>query len=385
MESNQIMNNFFLTCPRGLEEVTANDISQHIKDEPVIKKGGVSFIGNQSDMYKVNLYSRTGMYLLKKLLFFKAKNFDFLYSKIYNYEWEKVIDPLKNFSIRIKSKSNFFENSGYTTLKAKDAIVDRIRKKTGKRPSIDKINSDIKIFIIIKDDDVKIFIDSSGRPLFMRGYRSKIHKASLNECLAAGLVLLSNWNKMNPFYDLMCGSGTIPIEAAMIAYNIPPGIKRKKFAFQLWPDYNQKLWQETIQDAKSKINLDTNVEISGSDNIKKNINLAIESTKKIGLHDKINFKTEDVENFKSIDDNGVIILNPPYGLRLGDEKNLQNLYRKIGDVFKNECSGFDAYIFTHNKVLAKSVGLRTKRKFILKNGQLDCRLLYYPMQEGKFS
>jgi putative N6-adenine-specific DNA methylase len=380
-----IMNEYFLTCPRGLEEVTAKDVNQYIEDEPRVKKGGISFIGDLSDMYKVNLYSRTGMYLLKKLLFFKANNFDFFYSKIYNYEWEKIIDSSKNFSIRMKSKSSFFENSGYTTLKAKDAIVDRIRQKTGQRPSIDKINSDIKIFIIIKEDSIKIFIDSSGRPLFMRGYRSKIHKASLNECLAAGLVLLSNWNKVDPFYDLMCGSGTIPIEAAMIAFNIPPGIKRKRFAFQLWPDYSQKIWQKTIEDAKSKINLDLDVDINGSDYIKKNINLGIESAKKIGLHDKIKFTREDLENFKSQNNKGVIILNPPYGLRLGDEKKLQFLYQKIGDIFKNECSGFDAYIFTHNKVLAKSVGLRTKRKFILKNGQLDCRLLYYPMQDGKFS
>ena len=379
------MNDFFLTCPRGLEEVTAKDISHHIKDEPIIEKGGVSFIGNNSDMYKINLYSRTGMYLLKKLLFFKANNFDNLYSKVKNYKWEDVIVSPQNFSIRIKSKSNYFQNSGFATLKIKDAIVDRIRIKTGKRPNIDKLNSDIKIFVIIKDENIKIFIDSSGRPLFMRGYRTKIHKASLNECLAAGLILLSNWDKQKPFYDLMCGSGTIPIEAAMIAFNIPPGIKRTRFAFQLWPDYDQKLWQSVIENAKSKINLNFNIDINGSDQLRKNINLSIESAKKIGLQDKINFSTENLENFKCSDNNGIVILNPPYGIRLGDEKNLQNLYQKIGDVFKNECAGFDAYIFTHNKILAKSVGLRTKRKFILKNGQLDCRLLYYPMRDGKFS
>ena len=379
------MNDYFLTCPRGLEQVTAKDISQHIKDEPIIEKGGVSFIGNKSDMYKINLYSRTGMYLLKKLLFFKANNFDSLYSKVKNYKWEDVIISPQNFSIRIKSKSNYFQNSGFATLKIKDAIVDRIRIKTGKRPNIDKLNSDIKIFVIIKDENIKIFIDSSGRPLFMRGYRTKIHKASLNECLAAGLILLSNWDKQKPFYDLMCGSGTIPIEAAMIAFNIPPGIKRTRFAFQLWQDYDQKIWQSVIENAKSKINLNFNVDINGSDQLRKNMNLSIESAKKIGLQDKINFSTENLENFKCSNNNGVIILNPPYGIRLGDEKNLQNLYQKIGDIFKNECAGFDAYIFTHNKVLAKSVGLRTKRKFILKNGQLDCRLLYYPMQDGKFS
>ena len=349
------MNEYFLTCPRGLEEVTAQDINQHINDTAQIEKGGVRFFGDLTDLYKVNLYSRTGMYLLKKLLSFKATNFDTLYNKVIRYKWELIFDSSKNFSIRIKVKSKSFENSGYTTLKIKDAIVDRIRKETGERPNIDKTNSDIKIFVIIKDEDVKIFIDSSGRPLFMRGYRSKIHKASLNECLAAGLILLSNWDKKNPFYDLMCGSGTIPIEAGMIAYNIPPGILRKKFAFQLWPDYNQTLWQEVIKEAKSKISLNNKVYIYGSDNIRKNISLSIESAKKIGINDKISFIRDDIENFQSDNKKAVVILNPPYGIRLGNEANLQELYKKIGDVYKKQCAGFDAYIFTHNKSLVKFV------------------------------
>ena len=380
------MNEFLLTCPRGLEEVTAQDINQHIKDVAEIKKGGVTFLGDLVDLYKVNLYSRTGMYLLKKLLSFKATNFDFLYTKVLHYQWESILDSSKTFSIRIKVKSKFFENSGYTTLKIKDAIVDRVREKTGERPNIDKTNSDVKIFVIIKDDIVNIFIDSSGRPLFMRGYRSKIHKASLNECLGAGLVLLSNWNKKTPFYDLMCGSGTIPIEAAMIAFNIPPGILRKQFAFQLWPDYDEKLWREIVSNSRKAINMNKDIKIFGSDMFQKNIILSMESAKKIGVYKRINFKKNTIEHFNSNDsNNGVIILNPPYGIRLGDEKNLQMLYKQIGDIFKNKCSGFDAYIFTHNKNLVKFVGLRTKRKFILKNGQLDCRLLYYPMRDGKFS
>lgn len=379
------MNEYFLTCPRGLEEVTATDISPHINDAPEVKKGGVKFVGDLADLYKVNLYSRTGMYLLKKLFFFKATNFDFLYKKVLQYKWESIFDSTKNFSIRIKVNSTTFENSGYTTLKIKDAIVDRIRNKTGKRPNIDKTNSDIKIFVIIKNEDVSIFIDSSGRPLFMRGYRSKIHKASLNECLAAGLILLSKWDKKVPFYDLMCGSGTIPIEAAMIAFNIPPGILRKRFAFQIWPDYDEKLWKRIIGNSKKLIKINNDVKIFGSDMFLKNIILSIESAKKIGINESISFKKNTLEHFKSENIPGVIILNPPYGIRLGTETKLQELYKQIGDVFKNKCSGFHAYVFTHNKTLSKFVGLRTKRKFILKNGQLDCRLLYYPIQEGKFS
>jgi len=378
------MDEYFITCPRGLEEVTANDIAQHIKDSPNLNKGGVSFFGSLKDLYKVNLYSRTGMYVLKKLFEFKANNYDIIYKKIYQFNWAKIINDQTTFSIRTKVKSNEFENSGYLTLKVKDAIVDKIRKSIGKRPNIDKINSDIKIFLIVKNNQIKIYIDSSGRPLFMRGYRSKIHKASLNECLAAGIILLSNWDKKSLFYDLMCGSGTIPIEAGMIAYNIPPGILRSKFAFQLWNDYDKNLWENVVRESKSKINFNNDIQIFGSDNVRKNIDLSIKSAERINLHKHINFSTKDLSDCTINKSTGVVIVNPPYGVRLGTEENLQNLYKKIGDVFKNKCSGFDTYIFTHNKNLAKFVGLRTRRKFILKNGQLDCRLLYYPIKEGSF-
>ena len=378
------MNEYFITCPRGLEEVTAKDITSHIQCNPTQKKGGVSFKGTLEDMYKINLYTRTGMYVLKKITQFKANNFNTVYKNTFDCNWEDIIGCEKTFLIRTKVKSSIFENSGFVTLKIKDAIVDKIKKKKNKRPNINKINPDVKIFIYIKDDEFKIYIDSSGRPLFMRGYRSRIHKASLNECLAAGIVLLSNWDLKSSFYDPMCGSGTIPIEAAMIAFNIPPNILRERFAFQLWDDYDIKLWKKILSNSRGKIKIDNSIKIFGSDNIYKNIKLSTESAKKIKLDKFISFSKKDLIEFSSNSEKGVIIVNPPYGIRLGTEEKLQSLYSSIGDVFKNKCAGFDAYIFTHNKNLAKFVRLRTKRKIILKNGQLDCRLLYYPMKKGSF-
>ena len=379
------MNEYFITCPRGLEEVTAKDIHELIKCEPTISKGGVGFKGELKDMYKINLYSRTGMYVLKKLTEFRAADFNLVYKNIFDYPWEALIGNEKTFSIRTKVKSSIYENSGFATLKIKDAIVDKIKRKTNKRPNINKINPDIKIFVFIKGDEFKVYIDSSGRPLFMRGYHAKIHKASLNECLAAGLVLLSNWDRKSSFYDPMCGSGTIPIEAAMIAFNIPPGILRTRFAFQLWPDHDIKLWNKIIAESKGKIKMDDKIKIYGSDNVGSNIKLSTESAKRINLEKYIDFSMKDITSFSSEDLSGVVIVNPPYGIRLGTEEKLQELYKSIGDIFKNKCAGFDTYIFTHNKNLAKFVGLRTKRKIILKNGQLDCRLLYYPIKEGSFS
>ena len=377
------MKNFFLTCPRGLEDVTAKQISKYIKDTPIINKGGVSFKGNISDMYLVNLHSRTGMHLLKKIISFKAKNNKELYNKIYKYDWDKFIDSDKTFFIKSKSNSEIFNNTNFITLKIKDGIVDNIRNKTGKRPSIDKINPDIILFIIVRNDTVNIYVDSSGDPLFKRGYRTKIHKAALNESLAAGIIYLSNWDRKSSLYDIMCGSGTIPIESAMMAYNIPPGIFRGKYAFQKWDDYNHSLWISMICKAKEKININNDVEIFGSDYFKKNIELAIHSSEKIGINN-INFKQLDIKDFSPTHSSGTMIINPPYGNRIGEENTIKKLYKQLGDLFKNRFNNFNIYFFTGNLEAIKSIGLRSKKRIILKNGKLDCRLLHYPITTGKF-
>jgi len=377
------MEDFFLTCPRGLEETTASQISKYIKNNPIIDNGGVSFKGDLTDMYMTNLYSRTGMHLLKKIISFKSVTTDEIYNNIYEYDWNTILDSNKTFFIKTKSNSVYYKNTNFITLKVKDAIVDKIRKQNGIRPSIDKINPDFIFFIIIKDDSIKVYIDSSGDPLFKRGYRTKIHKAALNESLAAGIIYLSNWDRVSPLYDIMCGSGTIPIEAAMMAYNIPPGVFRGKFAFQKWNDYNHSLWITTLCKAKEKININDNLEITGSDYFKKNIDLSLDSSKKIGINNII-FNRLDIKDFKPAHSSGTIIINPPYGIRVGEENTIKKLYKQLGDLFKKRCHGFDVYFFTGNLEAIKSIGLRSKRKIILKNGKIDCRLLYYPMMSGKF-
>ncbi len=379
------MDKYFLTCPRGLEEVTKNQISNYINTSIIIDKGGVHFTGSLKDMYLINLHSRTGMRLLKNLFTFSINKPQDLYKSIYSLNWKKIIAIQKTFSIKTKLKTNLFTNSSATSLKIKDAIVDNIRKEFGKRPSIDKQNPDIGLFIFINDNNISIYLNTTGVPLFKRGYRTQIHKAALNESLAAGLVLLSNWNKKDNFYDIMCGSGTIPIEAAMIAYKIAPGLFRNNFAFKGFDDFNKTLWNKLINNAKENINLKDEIQIFGSDHIKDNIELSTNSSQKIGIENNINFSISNINNIKVQDSSGTVIINPPYGNRIGDNSKIHSLYRNLGDIFKKKFSGYDAYIFSGNLDAIKSVGLRSKKRIILKNGTIDCRLVYYPMTTGNFS
>ena len=377
------MKDYLLTCPRGLEEVTQKDISKYINQKSNIVNGGVEFKGHKKDMYAVNLYSRTGMHLLEKLFHSKIYSSKKLYSNIYDLPWNKFIKPDTSFMIKTKIRSTLFNKSNTVTLKIKDAIVDNIRRKFGKRPSINKESPDLYLYVIIQENKITIYINTSGIPLFKRGYRAKIHRAGLNESLAAGLILSSNWNPRVPFYDIMCGSGTIPIEAAMIAHKIPPRLNRKYYAFKKLKNYDSTLLDSLIENSKNKIIDNKKFSIFGSDHIKANISLAYESSKLIGLKDSIQFSVKNIKDFIP-SEKGTIIINPPYGHRLGDPNAIKVLYKQLGDLFKTKCAGCNVFVFSGNLDAIKSIGLRSKSRTILKNGKIDSRLLHYPMIDGSY-
>lgn len=377
------MYKLYLTCPRGLEEVLCNETKEYIPQKINIDNGGITFNGNLEDIYRINYKTRIGMNLHMQLFEGHVSNYNDLYRIIYNFNWTKILHHKNTFSIKTKLNSDVIQKQNFCTMKSKDAIVDRIRKETNSRPSIDKRNPDFYIFIYIKNKKMKVFLNSSGWPLFMRGYRSKIHKAALNESLAAGILKLTNWDKDTALYDSFCGSGTFLIEAAMDAFKIPPRILRTFYAFQNWKNFDKKILGKIIKEEQNKIKY-KEINLYGSDIVSQNIKLAKESIEKLNLTKYIKLDIKDFVNIIPSEDNGIFISNPPYGYRIGEMENLKNLYKKIGDHLKNNFQGFDGYIFTGNLELLKSVGLRTKKKIILKNGMIDCRLAYYPLKSGKF-
>ena len=379
-----LTDNLFITCPRGLEDPLSSEIETLLGVTPSINAGGVHVKGREESIYKLNLHTRTSMLVLQEIISFKSDGIEDLYEKVKSYPWHKLISSSETFSIRSKINSKLFERSNILALKVKDAIVDRIRQESNTRPSVDKENPTYPIILNIKNNRVTIYLNTSGSALYIRGYRGQVHRASMNPSLAAGLVLLSNWDHVSPFYDPMCGSGTIPIEALMIASSIPPRIARDSYTFKKWKSFNPELFSKIKEESIKKIQpLSEN--IYASDNTIANINLTKQSLLKINQVGKITLEVLDIGDFKTYTSEGTIIMNPPHGHRMSQTKALEGLYRKIGDRLKSECAGHNAYIFCMNNNLPKSIGLRTKRKFILKNGKLDCRLLFFPMSEGKFA
>ena len=377
-------NKIFVTCPRGLEEVLSEELKTILGKDITPDHGGVHVDGDISDIYKINLSSRIAMHVLQQVISIKSTNINQLYTLVKSHNWSKLITKDDTFSIRTRVNSSIFRNSNIVTLKIKDAIVDRIRMETQSRPSIDKDNPTYQIFVNIKDNRIKIYLNTSGDPLYIRGYRARVHRAAINPCMAAGLIQLSTWDGDSAFYDPMCGSGTIPIEALMLAISMPPRYKRSSYAFKKWSTFNEKIYNKHLDSINSKIEFSKEVSIYGLDNTVKNLELVRSSLGILGLDERLDLEVADIKDFKTTTDRGVIITNPPHGHRMSREDALRALYKSIGDTLKTSCQNHDAYIFSMNNTLSKSIGLKTKRKHVLKNGKLDCRLLYFPIQEGKF-
>lgn len=364
----------------GFEEILAKELLQLGAQQ--IKPGNrmVSFVGDLGFLYKANLCLRTALKILKPIHTARVQDEDALYQLFYDFPWEDFLDVDSKFVIDSVVHGTLFTHSQFASQKAKDGLVDQFRDRYNERPSVDLNRPDLRINLHIQEDFCIVSLDSSGASLHHRGYRTATNIAPLNEVLAAGLIQLSGWKGNTDFLDPMCGSGTIVIEAAMFASNIPANINRKQFAFEKWTDWDADLF-EKIQESQLKRIKNPGIQIKGSDKAPSAIEKATINVENANLSEFITLEKKD---FFQIDKETSgplhLLTNPPYGERLDGDMNA--LYQGIGDAFKQSFPNTQAWLISSNMEALKCVGLRPSRKIKLFNGKLESRLMFYPIYEG---
>jgi putative N6-adenine-specific DNA methylase len=364
----------------GFEEILAKELQQLGAQEVEIGTRAVSFKGDKGFMYKANLSLRTALKILKPIYYFKATNDQNLYKGIQGIDWSKYIGENQTFVIDTTIHSDNFKHSQFVSQKAKDAIVDQFREKTGQRPSIDKDFPDVRINIHIAKDQVSVALDTSGASLHHRGYRMATNIAPINEVLAAGMLLLSGWEGQGDFIDPMCGSGTILAEAAMIACHIPANINRKEFAFEKWSDWDPDLFATIESSLLNKVR-EFHYTIIGYDKAPSAVLKAKDNIKNANLQDYISIHERNFFDTEKTTKGPLhMLFNPPYGERL--DIQMERFYAEIGDTLKKSYPGTNAWFITANLEALKFVGLKPSRKIKLFNGSLEARLVKYEMYEG---
>ena len=364
----------------GLEQILANEINAIGGKNITLGNRAVFYEGNLEIIYKSNYLLRTALRVLKEIEFFRFKNVDQFYLKCKEIDWFQYFSVDQSFVIHSTvGNSKDFTNSMFASLKAKDAIADYFREKLGKRPNVDTENPEIVIDLHVHGDNCTVSLDSSGDSLHKRGYRIKQGEAPLNEVLAAGMILLTGWKGECDFLDPMCGSGTLPIEAAMIAHNIPSGKFRKNYAFENWRDFDQLLLDSVKQSTEKK---EFNYYIFASDISGSNLLNAQTNARRALVFNKIKFQTSDFKDLKIPLKNGLIIINPPYGERL-KERDLDELYGMIGERLKHQFAGNNAWILSSSMESLKFIGLKPEVRMDLFNGSLKCKYNNYKLFSGK--
>ena len=364
----------------GVENLLKSEIEKLTNKEVRLEKRAVSFDGNTEDIYKVNLWSRLSIDVLVHLYSFRATNEQQLYNKITNFRWEDHLSVQETFSFSSIVHSSFFKHSQYVALKAKDALVDRFKKKSGVRPNVDKTNPDQHFIIRLSEKNASILWNSSGDPLFKRGYRTHTVEAPVNEVLAAAILDLTGWDCKSTLIDPMCGSGTFLCEALIKSSNYAPGLNRKQFAFEKSKSFKKELWNELIENAKSKISKN-NTPIYGFDISEDAISFTEKNIENLFPFNTVKLKNEDFFNLDKPFSEGLIIMNPPYDVRLKNS-NIMDFYNAIGSRLKHFWENYDAWVFSGNLSASKKLGLKPQKKIILFNGPLECKLIHLPIYKG---
>ena len=366
---------------QGLEEVLAQELTELGAGNIEIGRRMVSFTGDKAMMYKANFCLRTAIRILKPIKHFTANSADEVYDAVKAIEWDEYLDNMSSFSVDAVVFSEEFRHSKFVAYKVKDAIVDYFREKTGNRPSVRISKPDLGINIHIAENQCTLSLDSSGESLHRRGYRQEQVEAPLNEVLAAGMILMTGWRGECDLIDPMCGSGTIPIEAALIARNIAPGVFRKEFGFEKWKDFDRELLDSIYNDDSQE--KEFKHKIYGYDNNPKANEIATHNVKAAGVSKDIILKIQPFQQFEQPAEKSIIITNPPYGERISSD-DLLGLYKMIGERLKHAFTGNDAWILSYRDECFDQIGLKPSVKIRLMNGALECQFRQYQLFDGKF-
>jgi putative N6-adenine-specific DNA methylase len=370
---------YIATTMFGLEEILAKELRDLGAEKVRVLNRAVSFCGSQAILYKVNIGTRTAMRILKNLKSVRVTDEQSLYDAIFAMKWEDHFSVKNTFMINSSGSSPQFRHTLFVSQKAKDAIADRFRKITNLRPSVNTSDPDITINIHITNDRADVSLDSSGEPLFKRGYRAAQYAAPLNEVLAAGMIMMTGWDGSTNFIDPMCGSGTLSIEAALIGKKIPPGIFREKFGFMQWKDYDEVLFKRLMETMLSPVEMKG--QIFASDISRDAVELTQQNIKKALLEEFIQVNKLDFKDVQPPSEGGLVMMNPPYGERLKEE-GINLFYKSIGDTLKKNFSGYEAWVLSGNPDALKFFGLRPERKIELLNGSIKCKFQKFSIYSG---
>jgi 23S rRNA G2445 N2-methylase RlmL len=371
-----------VTCPKRISSYLRAEIEA--LDLPIANElvTGVETEGTLVDAMNLNLHVRTGHRVLFLVKAFAARDAEELYRAATAIPWEEYIDPDGYLSVISSVENPTIRDTQFANVKCKDAIVDRIREATGRRPDSGAERSGVVIFLYWKDDDCAIYIDTSGEPLSRRGYRKIPWKAPMQETLAAAVIEATTWDGYGNFVNPMCGSGTLAIEAALIGLHRAPGLLREAFAFKHLRGFDPRHWEAIRKVARSSGRRKIDGRIIATDISADAVIAARKNAIAAGVEHLIEFSVCDFAATPVPEDGGVVFLNPEYGERLGEIRKLEGTYQRIGDFFKQRCQGYTGYVFTASPDLAKRIGLRTSKKIPFYNTTLDCRLLEYELYQG---
>jgi putative N6-adenine-specific DNA methylase len=370
---------FFATSAKGLEEVLAGELRALGVSDVRPGTGGVHFRGSRADGYRACLWLRTANRVLQPLETFACQSAEQLYEGVRNCPWEELLTPEMTLALDANVRDSALTHSRYVALKGKDAIVDRLRDHYGRRPDIDPAAPDLPVNLHLAGNHCTVSLDLAGEGLHRRGYRLERTVAPLRETLAAGLLLLSGWDGTTPFVDPMCGSGTLPIEAALLATNTAPGLARS-VAFQKWPGFDAHAWQ-SLRDEAHQLRRPASAALVGADRDPRALRAADDNASRLpaATASTITWKRTAFAALPPPVPSGVLLFNPPYGERLKGDESLETLHREIGDTLKQRWTGWTAWLLTGNLDAAKRIGLKATRRIPLWNGPLECRLLKYEL------